>query len=75
MTGDEQTTERKLGEAAELGTRLGMRLAEPWSYWYSPGWLECQRGIALGYLLISSATAHRPSMHWHPQGRWIRPRS
>jgi hypothetical protein len=50
MTGDEQATERKLGEAAELGTQLGTRLAEPWSYWYSPGWLECQRGIALGYL-------------------------
>jgi transcriptional regulator with XRE-family HTH domain len=50
MTGDGRAAERKLGEAAELGTRLGTRLAEPWSYWYSPGWLECQRGIALGYL-------------------------
>ena len=50
MTGDEQAAERKLGEAAELGTQLGQRLVEPWSYWYSPGWLECQSGIALGYL-------------------------
>jgi transcriptional regulator with XRE-family HTH domain len=50
MAGDAQATERKLGEAAELGTRLGQRLDEPWSYWYAPGWLECQRGIALSYL-------------------------
>jgi hypothetical protein len=50
MTGDAQAAERKLGEAAELGGQLGAEPAEPWSYWYSPGWLECQRGIALGYL-------------------------
>ena len=24
--------------------------AEPWSYWWSLRWFECQRGLTLGYL-------------------------
>jgi hypothetical protein len=52
MTGDAPAAERKLGEVLDLAGQMASRpeRERPWSYWYTPQWFECQRGLALGYL-------------------------
>jgi hypothetical protein len=51
MTGDADATERKLGDLAALTGRLDLPGGQrPWSYWFTPQWFDCQRGITLGYL-------------------------
>ena len=51
MAGDAPATERKLGDLAVLVGQLDAPGAQrPWSYWFTPPWFDCQRGITLGYL-------------------------
>ncbi len=51
MAGDAQAMERKLGDLTELAGNLDQPGAQrPWSYWFTPEWFDCQRGITLGYL-------------------------
>ena len=47
MTGDADATERTL--AAALGM-AGQRQPARWSYWATPQYVDCERGVALGYL-------------------------
>lgn len=51
MAGDAAAMERKLGDLAALAGHLDQPGAQrPWSYWFTPQWFDCQRGITLGYL-------------------------
>lgn len=52
MTGNETAAERKLSEMRDLAAQMSSapERERPWSYWYTPQWFECQRGLALGYL-------------------------
>jgi transcriptional regulator with XRE-family HTH domain len=52
MAGDCAMTERKLGDTAEFAALLHDHTQDrrPWSYWMSPAWFQCQRGITLGWL-------------------------
>lgn len=52
MTGDVAAAERKMGDLVDRAGQLADRPAEqrPWSYWFTPQWFDCQRGITLGYL-------------------------
>jgi transcriptional regulator with XRE-family HTH domain len=56
ITGDAATAERKLGQAADLASQFADRPGEqrPWSYWYTPQWFQCERGVTLGYLSAHS---------------------
>jgi transcriptional regulator with XRE-family HTH domain len=47
MTGDGDATERALGAALDMA---GQRQPGRWSYWATPQYLDCERGVALGYL-------------------------
>ena len=51
LAGDAPSTERKVGEALELAAQLDGRPEEnrPWSYWYSPAFFQCQKGVALSH--------------------------
>lgn len=52
LTGDAHAAERKLGEIEELAARLAADPSQqrPWSYWATPQWFACDRGMTLGYL-------------------------
>jgi hypothetical protein len=52
ITGDAAVAERKLAETADLAAHFADHPGEqrPWSYWYSPQWFQCERGVTLGYL-------------------------
>jgi tetratricopeptide (TPR) repeat protein len=52
LTGDSETTDRKLDEAAILAGEAAERPGDepPWIYFYSPGYLTMQRGLAYRFL-------------------------
>jgi len=52
VTGNAAAAERKIGDALYLAAQMASRpeRERPWSYWYSPQWFSCQRGVVLGYL-------------------------
>jgi transcriptional regulator with XRE-family HTH domain len=52
LAGDAVAAERMIGEALELAGQLDGRPDQnrPWFYWYSPGFFQCQAGIALSQL-------------------------
>jgi hypothetical protein len=56
MVGDYPAAERKLSDTTRFATLLDDRPQDrrPWSYWMSPAWFRCQRGITLSWL------AHEP---------------
>ncbi len=51
LAGDAPPTERKIGQAIELAAQLDGRPEEnrPWSYWYSPAFFQCQKGVVLSH--------------------------
>jgi hypothetical protein len=51
-TGDALSAERKIADMLSLVAQMTSQpeRERPWSYWYTPQWFECQRGVALGYL-------------------------
>jgi len=51
LAGDAPQTERKIGQAIELAGQLASRPGEnrPWSYWYSPAFFQCQKGVVLSH--------------------------
>jgi transcriptional regulator with XRE-family HTH domain len=55
VTGDAAAAERNLGIAMTLAAEMTSRpeRERPWSYWYTPEWFGCQRGVVLGYLADS----------------------
>jgi hypothetical protein len=53
LAGDAAAAERRTGDALELAGQLADRPEQnrPWSYWYSPGFFQCQAGVALSQLV------------------------
>ncbi len=51
LAGDAAATERKIGVSIERAERLYGHSEEnrPWSYWYTPGFFACQRGVVLSH--------------------------
>jgi len=52
LAGDAAAAERRIGDALGLAGQLADRPDQnrPWSYWYSPGFFQCQAGVALSQL-------------------------
>ena len=52
LAGDAVAAERRTGDALELAGQLADQPEQnrPWSYWYSPGFFQCQAGVALSQL-------------------------
>ncbi len=57
ITGDEQGAITKISEAAEIGALQDPQSMPPWSYYYTPDFMQIQRGLI--YYLLGEMSEHR----------------